>query len=237
MGLAKRIIPTILKRGSAQVKGQRFDSWRSVGIAMQSCKIHAARGADEIVLLDIDATPSGKGPDFNAIRELAKDFLTPLAVGGGIRNMDDVSLLLDAGADKVVVRSGGLDLVNEIAHRYGSQAVIIAVDYKTLHHDCRVVVAHAKGCANAGAGEILLTDMAREGMMEGYDIDAIAEVSEAVSIPVIAHGGCGTPQHMLEAIQAGASAVAAGSIFLFTDETPKSCAQYLAEHGVEVRIP
>lgn len=239
MSLAVRIIPTLLHRGSSLVKGKQFSGDRVVGHALQAARIHASRGVDELCLLNIGATPAGQGPDFNMVRELCKDSFTPIAVGGGIRTLEDVALLFEAGADKVVVRDA-LEVVDKIAARYGCQALISSIDYSTENRGQLMrdkVESAAEHHARWGAGEILLTDMDREGMMQGYDLEMIERVSKAVSIPVIAHGGCGKPEHMLQAIQAGASAVAAGSMFLFEDITPSDCAKYLAEHGVEVRVP
>lgn len=239
MPLAKRIIPTLLCRGRQLVKGVAFNSWRSVGHAAQAVRIHQARGVDELVLLDIAATSEGRGPDLALIDELSEACFMPLAVGGGVRTLEDVQRLLRAGADKVVIRAGGADLVREVAGVVGCQAIVAAVDAEPTNHDggmLRWAKNRTKEFEAAGAGEIMLTAMKREGTLDGYDLDLIRSVSEAVSIPVIAHGGCGTYQHMLEAIIAGADAVAAGSMFLFTDATPAGAADYLAAHGIETRI-
>lgn len=247
MGLAKRVIPVMLCRGRTLVKGKAFDSWRSVGHAAQAARIHQARGVDELVLLDIGATPEGRGPDLGLVEELADGCFMPLAVGGGVRSVDDVRALLKAGADKVVVCTAATrdpTFIAQVAHVAGRQALVVAIDVRDrlVYTDCgkQATCFHpvwwALRVAARGAGEILLTDMAREGAMAGYDLELIRQVSDAVSIPVIAHGGAGHPSHMLEALQAGASAVAAGSMFQFTDETPRSAAEYLAERGVEVRV-
>ena len=249
MPLATRVIPTLLVRGRQLVKGKAFDSWRSVGHAAQAVRINQQRGCDELVLLDIGATPEGRGPDLKLIEELAEVLFCPLAVGGGVRTVEDVRALLRAGADKVVIRSEAtpyddFNFVRECAHTVGCQAIVVAVDYKADEVFTGNDVAHpfspeqwCKAVFVAGAGEILLTSIEREGAMHGYDLDLIREVSSAVSIPVIAHGGCGSYRDMLLAVQAGASAVAAGSFFLFTEGTPAGAAKYLAEHGVETRDP
>lgn len=242
--LAKRIIPTLLARGDKLVKGERFDSWRTVGVVEQAFRIHQARAVDEICLLDVAATPEGRGPDFDSIERLTASCFSPVTVGGGVRSVEDVRRLLTIGADKVSICTGGPRLVNEIANRFGSQAVVAVTDVKDGYAMVRCgttvtrqpAVGWAVCCETHGAGEILLTSVDRDGTMQGYDLDLIRAVSEAVSIPVIASGGCGTPQHALEAIQAGASAVAIGAMFLFSDETPKSVAAYLNQHGVEVRL-
>lgn len=248
--LAIRIIPVMLVRGRTLIKGQQFNSWRSVGVAMQAARIHAMRGVDELCILDIGATPEGRGPDLDLVRELSETCFTPLTVGGGVKSVEDVKALLRAGADKAVVGTAaagltGLTLISNCAHYFGSQAIVVALDCRDSKYwwHCgrqggkEGVVKRAQDVERLGAGEILLTSIDREGTLQGYDLDLIYAVSKAVSIPVIANGGCGTYQHMLEAVQAGASAVAAGAMFQFTDATPAGAAHYLHEHGIEVRIP
>lgn len=262
--LSARIIPTMLIRGNQLVKGKQFDSWRSIGHAVQAAQIHAARGVDELCILDIGATPGGTGPNFDRVRELSQWCFTPLTVGGGVRSIEDISQLLCNGADKVCIGTMAHDheFLVQSACRFGSQAIMVAIDYKTIEYDGQEIpcvmsqcgtyanglgyddccypmnpVAWAKKAEELGAGEILLTCIDREGMMDGYDLDMLKLVSGAVSIPVIAHGGCGTPHHALDAIGAGANAVGIGSMFAFTDETPRSVAEYLDREGVEVRLP
>lgn len=236
MGLATRIIPTLLCRGRQLVKGKQFNAWRSVGLVAQAVRIHQARGVDELVMLDIAATKEGRGPDLKLVEELTKDCFMPLAVGGGVRSIDDIQDLLRAGADKVVIKSAGLDLVRRASKIVGCQAIVAAMDYDDdvpPWQRTRI----AQEWADAGAGEILLTRMDYEGMMHGYDLRTIYAVARDVDIPVIAHGGCGTYEHILRAVQAGASAVAAGAMFQFTDATPLGAAEYLATQGIETRIP
>lgn len=245
--LAHRIIPVMLHRGSALVKGKQFNSWRTVGHAEQAVAIYQARGVDELIYLDIGATPEKRGPDLEMVRRLTAKCFMPITVGGGVRSIVDVRALLEAGADKVAICTATMEsagIVIEIASTVGSQAVVVAIDVRdgVVWTDCgtRVrgpdPVRWAKEQTMYGAGEIMLTNMDREGMMVGYDLDLIRAVSNAVDVPVIAHGGCGTYEHMAEAIRAGASAVAAGSMFQFTDQTPRGAAQYLSQHGIEVRL-
>lgn len=238
MGLATRIIPTVLCRGRTLVKGVAFDSWRSVGVAAQAVRIHQARGVDELALLDIGAWALGQGPNMELVRELSEVCFMPLAVGGGVRSVEDVRSLLHAGADKVVIRSAGVRLMEEAAPIVGCQALVAALDVCGLGHKPPGFdfVAAARRWADAGAGEVLLTRMEREGTMSGYDLELIHDVAEAVDVPVIAHGGCGSYEHMAEALRAGASAVAAGAFFQFTENTPRGAAEYLASRGVEVRV-
>lgn len=238
MALATRIIPTLLCRGRQLIKGQRFNAWRSVGVVAQAVRIFQQRGVDELVLLDIDATKEGRGPDLDLIGELSEVCFMPLAVGGGIRTVADAKAVLRAGADKVVVGAGGPTSIRPIASSLGCQAVIAAVDVcGPFARGAGAVgyLQHAWECQEAGAGEILLTSVDREGTMKGYDYQRIESASRVLSIPIIAHGGCGSYQDMEMAVRWGASAVAAGAMFAFTDQTPREAAEYLASRGIETR--
>jgi len=243
----------MLVKGTQLVKGKQFNSWRSIGHAAQAAQIHASRGVDELCILDITATKKGTGPDIELCKMLSQWCFTPLTVGGGVRSINDISNLLGAGADKVAIGSmlGDSEFISESTARFGSQAIVASIDYRGFcveNGHGRVTMAHDDGdcpmhplswashLEDLGVGEILLTCIDREGMMDGFDLDMIRLVSSELKIPIIAHGGCGTPQHALEAIEAGASAVAIGSMFCFTDETPRSVAEYLNEHNQEVRL-
>lgn len=249
--LAKRIIPTVLCRGRQMVKGIQFNSWRSVGLAAQAVRVHSMRGVDELVLLDIAATAEGRGPDLKLVEELSETCFMPLAVGGGIRSVTDIKNLLRAGADKVVIGTGLYEvryeqesLVHKAAETVGAQAIVASIDIKGgwAHSHCGkknehwIPTAIIRLVECMGAGEILLNSIDHEGTLEGYDLDLIRQVSEKTSIPVIACGGAGTYEHLRQAIEAGADAVAAGALFQFTDATPKGAAEYLQAHGIEVRI-
>jgi cyclase len=249
--LTKRIIPALLVRGHQLVKGKRFVNGRSVGAAEQAARIYARRGVDELIILDIAATPAGRGPDFEMVERMTEGNFCPVSVGGGVRSVHDVRALLAAGADKVVIGTAALDLdlVSNCISRFGSQAITVALDYAgdAWYTHCGAtewrapgverhqVIDRAIDIAQAGAGEIILTCINRDGVMDGYDLDMIRAVSNAVDIPLVAAGGCGTYQHMYEAIQAGADAVAAGAMFLFTDATPAGAAAYLTERGIPCR--
>lgn len=246
MSLAVRVIPTLLVRGEHLVKGTQFNSWRVVGHAMQAARIHAARGVDELIMLDIGATPEGRGPNLPLIERLSEFCHTPLTVGGGVKSVEDVYEVLRAGADKVAIGNAawGGDLVAKAAQRYGSQAIVVTCD--VVDSISGVAAARclreaaperAAWIASQGAGEILLTSVDREGTMQGYDHDLIRWVSGAVDIPVISHGGCRDYKDMMLAIAAGASAVAAGALFQFTEATPREAVEYLDAHGVTIRIP
>lgn len=251
MALAIRIIPTLLYRGTTLVKGRQFSSWRSVGHVQQAARIHAIRGVDELCCLDIGATPGGRGPDFALVEKLTDGNFTPITVGGGVRTVEDVKLLLRAGADKVAVCTIGIEgrvFLREVSDRFGAQVLVLAIDVKhgrltsrcgAVVHDSNPnggIVNQAIAAESLGVGEILLTSIDREGTMEGYDLAMIRAVSDAVSIPVIAHGGCRDYEDMHRAIVAGASAVAAGALFQFTDATPRGAAEYLNSKGIEVRL-
>ena len=237
--LAKRIIPTLLHRGETLVKGKQFNAWRSVGHVQQAARIHAMRGVDELVILDIGATPEGREPDFDLVEKLTEGNFCPIAVGGGISTVEQVWRLLRSGADKVVIGNKSIPphlLVKPVADKVGCQAIVVAIDHINGRCTAADAVESAKIMEAHGAGEILLTSIDREGMMEGYDLKTIEDVAKSVTIPVIAHGGCGCYEHMYQAIQAGASAVAAGAMFLFTDQTPRGAAEYLHGRGIEVRL-
>ncbi len=248
-----RVIPTLLWKGQGLMKGEAFNSWRLVGSAQQAVKVFCMREVDELVLLDIAATAEKRLPDIEIVDELADDCFVPFSVGGGIRTLDDVTRLLRAGADKVVVNTAAVErnaIVREIASRFGSQCAVVSIDakqhpdrtYEVFIH-CGTVptglspVEHALRVEALGAGEILLTSIERDGTMTGYDVELTRQVVDAVKIPVIASGGCGTYAHMADVLsQGGASAVAASAMFQFTQQTPREAKQYLQRHGFPVRI-
>jgi len=249
-----RVMPTLLFKDVGLVKGVGFDSWRRVGSAMQAVKVYNLRGVDELVFLDITATNDARDPDFATVDELADECFMPLAVGGGIRSLDHVRRLLQVGADKVVIGSAAIespDLIADTARRFGAQCVVVAIDARPRPGGGHEVFTHcgtratgrdpadlARQVAGLGAGEIIVTAIARDGTMQGYDLDLTRSVADAVTIPVIAAGGAGGAQHMVEALRDGhASAVAAASIFHFTQQTPLEAKRHLAAAGFPVRIP
>lgn len=248
--LAKRIVPTLLVKGRQLFKGVSFNaSERSIGHAAQAVRVHGRRGVDELVLLDITATAEGRGPDLGLVKELSEELFIPLTVGGGVRSLQDIRDLLNAGADKVAICTGAFEvngLIEQAAARYGRQAIVCALEVTpsgqvsfrngTMTPGRGRAVYWAKTLEDWGAGELLLTSVDRDGTMIGYDLDLIREVSAVTSIPVIASGGCGGYADMLAAIHAGADAVAAGAVFQFTDCTPRNAAKFLKDHGVCVRL-
>lgn len=244
--LAKRIIPTMLVRGATLVKGERFKGDRSVGHAAQAARVHAARGVDELIVLDIGATAEGRGPDLALIRQLSEEVFIPITVGGGVRSLLDIDALLRAGADKVAICSGAWEVAGlafQAAERFGRQAIVGVVEYdangvtsrNATRRQGRTAREWAKSLEFSGAGEILLQRTDTDGTLTGYDLGTIYDVSHAVNVPVVASGGGRGPLDMLEAIQHGADACAAGALFQFTDTTPRDCARFLKSNGVEVR--
>lgn len=233
--LAKRVIASVLVRGRTAYKGPGFGSQctRSIGSAVAVCRTHARRGVDEIVLLDIGATPDGRGPDLDMVCELTSDCFIPVTIGGGVKTLSDIDALLRAGADKVAVCSGATpEFIRAAADRFGSQAVVVVVE----HGEEWTGPARAGMLAEAaGAGELVIQSYSRDGTMRGYDTYLVAMLGSRTSIPLIVSGGCSGPDDMLNAIKAGADGVAAGALFAFTDHTPRSCAAYLKANGVEVR--
>jgi len=250
--LKTRIIPTLLYRDYGLVKGVGFDSWRHVGSLMQSIKVYNMRNVDELIIVDIKATNDGREPDFAWVNDFADDCFMPLTVGGGVTHVDHVGRLLEAGADKVAMNTAAVDdpaLVTRVADKYGAQCAIVSIDFKR-HPDGRLEVvtnsgrnprgldpaAFAREMEERGAGEILLTSVDLDGTFKGYDIEAVRAVSDAVTIPVIASGGAGNYEHMLQAIrEGGATAVAAASIFHFTEQTPAEARAHLRRAGIPTR--
>lgn len=250
--LKTRIIPTLLFKRVGLVKGVRFDSWRRVGPALQSIRIYNLREVDELIFLDIAATVDRKRPDFQQIDELADHCFMPMTVGGGVKSISDIRELLAVGADKVSINTAALEtpeLIRDATKEFGAQCIVVSIDAKredskleVMTHCGRVAsgrnpIEWAKRVETLGAGEILLTSVDRDGTMLGYDIDLAREVAGAVSVPVIAAGGCGEYRHMAELLtHSRAAALGAASIFHFTEQTPREAKKYLAERGFSVRL-
>ena len=245
--LACRIIPVVLSRGHEAVKGKGFDSWRSVGQVRQAIRVYQMRNVDELILLNIAATPQGKEPDFAFVQEFAGECFMPVTVGGGVRTLDHFRQLLKHGADKVAINTVACEhpaIIAAAAEKFGRQAVTVSIDVKDNEVFTRCgtqatglhPVEWARECERLGAGEILLTSIDRDGTLAGYDTALVRSVSGAVSVPVVACGGAGTYQHLKEGLDAGAHAVAAGALWTFTDATPRGAARYLATQGYHTRI-
>jgi cyclase len=250
--LKVRVIPTLLYKSVGLVKGVGFNSWRRVDTVLPAIKVYNMREVDELILLDIEATNEKRDPDYSEIRDFSRECFVPFCVGGGIHNIEQIRSLLRAGADKVAINSAAyenLSLLTEGAELFGSQCMVASIDcrkiegaYHCFSHNGSVDTGYLLEdwivkVVEAGAGEILLTSVELDGTMEGYDIDMIRLATGLVDVPVIASGGAGNYEHMLRAVRdGGASAVAAASIYHFTEQTPKEAKEYLAEHGVAVRI-
>ncbi|MEM7354493.1 MAG: imidazole glycerol phosphate synthase subunit HisF, partial [Acidobacteriota bacterium] len=225
-GLTARIIPCLDVRDGRVVKGIRFKNLRDLGDPAESAARYAEQGADEIVFLDITASPEGRDADRDWIRRTAEQVFIPLSVGGGVRRVEDAAKLLHAGADKVALNSSPLDtpeLIDDLARRFGSQCVVLSVDadrradgWEVVTHGGRrprgrdAVEWIVEG-VERGAGEILLTSIDSDGTQDGYDLPLLEEVCRRVSVPVIASGGAGKPEHLAAALRTGAAAVLAAS--------------------------
>jgi cyclase len=249
--LKVRVIPTLLWNGFGLVKAERFNSWRHIGPALPAIKVYNAREVDEIILLDIKAYEEGRDPNFEFIETISGTCFFPITVGGGIRSINHVKALLRSGADKVCVNTQAYENPNfiaECAANFGSQSIVVGIDVKEKKNGGYACFSHsgkkqenfdpvswAKQVEKLGAGEIVLTSIDRDGMLCGYDIDLIREVSSQVSIPVIAAGGAASYEDFYLAATNGASAVSAASMFHFTQQTPQAGREYLRQKQIPVR--
>ncbi|WGF86707.1 imidazole glycerol phosphate synthase subunit HisF [Marinivivus vitaminiproducens] len=249
--LAPRIIPCLDVSHGRVVKGVRFQGLRDAGDPAERAAAYEAQGADELVILDVSATPEARGNQAETVRKVREVLGIPLTVGGGVRTEEDALSLLEAGADKVSVNTAALfrpALVGEIARRFGSQCAVVAIDaaWRDGRFEClikggregtgRDAVLWAKEAVDAGAGEILLTSWDRDGTRSGYDLELLRAVTSAIRVPVIASGGADTPAHMKDAFDAGADAVLAASIFHDGDLTVADVKADLAAGGLPVRL-
>lgn len=251
--LAKRIIPCLDVTDGKVVKGVNFVELREAGDPVEVARRYDEQGADEITFLDITATSDNRGLILKVIEDVAAQVFIPLTVGGGVREVGDIRRLLNSGADKVSINSAGVknpDLIGNSAAIYGSQCIVVAIDAKragdnkweVYTHGGRVntgidAVEWAKKVQSLGSGEILLTSMDGDGTKKGFDLELTATVSSAVDIPIIASGGVGNLQHLVDGIKIGqADAVLAASIFHFGEYTIGQAKQYMRDHGIPVRL-
>ncbi len=250
--LKKRLIPVLLLKNGRMVKTIQFDKLRDVGNPVTAAKIYDAQTADELVFLDILASLEERKILLDIIERVTEECFMPLTVGGGVKTIEDIKMLLNTGADKVSINSAAVEnpeLIKEASQRFGRANIVVSIDYKKVNGKNKVFthggkketeldpVKWAIESENLGAGEILLNCIDRDGMMNGYDIETIKKVSDSVKIPVIACGGCGNLQDFIDVIRVGnASAVAAGSIFHFTDQSPIKARRFMKVAGLDVRL-
>lgn len=233
--LKHRIIVTLLWDGVQVVKPVRFERpYRKLGSLMQYIEVLENRNIDELILVDIEATKNKRKPKWESIKEVASRIYCPLTYGGGISTEEDIRDALNSGADKVAIKTCFYK-VPDFSRKFGKQCIVGVIETSKVAADDRGYRFLARAMQDFGAGEILLTSIDQDGTLNGYDLDTISCISRAVDIPVIANGGCGNVYHCLLAIKAGASALAAGSMYLYTDTTPMDVAKYLYDEGVPVR--
>ena len=249
--LTKRIIPCLDVKDGRVVKGVQFVDLRDAGDPVEAAVAYDAQGADELVFLDITASHEDRSIMLDVVRRTAEVLYIPFTVGGGLRTVEDVRMLLRAGAEKVSFNTAALArpaVIRESAEQFGSQCIVVAIDARRegdrwgvythggRRPTGRNAIEWAQEAAAHGAGEILLTSMDRDGTKDGYDLELTRAVADAVTVPVIASGGAGTLEHFREAFaEAGASAALAASLFHFGTYTIGEVKAYLAEHGLEVR--
>ncbi len=254
--LAKRVIPCLDVDAGRVVKGTNFVQLRDAGDPVEVAARYEREGADELVFLDIKASHHARDIMIDVVRRTAEQVFMPLTVGGGIRTVEDIRTLLNAGSDKVSINSAACktpDLVREAAERFGRQCIVVNIDPKRIQKEDREVwevhinggriptgleaVEWAQRVEELGAGEIVLTSMDCDGTKDGYDLEVTAAVSEAVSIPVVASGGAGSPEHLADAITIGkADAALAASIFHFGEYSIRQTKEVMAQRGVPVRL-
>ncbi len=251
--LTARVIPCLDVNSGRVVKGVRFQGLRDAGDPVELSMSYERQGADELVMLDVSATPEGRGNALVTVAAVRQELGIPLTVGGGVRKAADAGALLEAGADKVAANTAAVtrpELLTEIADHFGSQCAIVAIDAArkaegdgweviTLSGKNRTgmdAIGWAREAVDRGAGEILLTSWDRDGTRSGYDTDLLQAVSDAVHVPVIASGGAAKPEHLIEALQSGADAVLAASIFHDGDYTVGDIKRVMAAAGIPTRL-
>lgn len=248
-----RVIPVLLLKNGGLVKTVKFKKPNYIGDPINAVKIFNEKEVDELVFLDIEATKLGKEPDYNKIEEIASECFMPLAYGGGIKNIDQVKHIVGIGVEKVILNTSAAlktELISQIAGIYGSQCAVVSVDVRKDMFGKYVCYIHSgkykvkqkitdfvKSLENAGAGEIILTSIDREGTFKGYDIDLIRQVTEKVSIPVVANGGASKIEDFAEAVlKGGASAVAAGSLFVYKSENRGVLINYPSQEELKTAL-
>ena len=257
MSLAKRIIPCLDVDNGRVVKGVKFVDIRDAGDPVEVARRYDREGADEITFLDITATHDNRDTIVHVVEQVASEVFIPLTVGGGIRKLEDIRCMLNAGADKVGINSAAVfnpEFVKQAAEKFGSQCIVVAIDAKKVSSEGEAnrweifthggrketgidAIEWAKKMVDYGAGEILLTSMDRDGTREGFDLPLTRAISEAVSVPVIASGGVGNLSHLAAGVKEGkADAVLAASIFHFAEYSVQEAKEYMRDEGIEVRL-
>jgi cyclase len=246
----KRVIPCLDVDAGRVVKGTKFLDLRDAGDPVELAAFYDREGADEVIFLDITATHDKRETVVELARGAADDVFVPFTIGGGIRSVQDAQAVLDAGADKVSVNSAAVarpELLNELSERFGNQCVVLAIDAKRVGDGWEVFVSGgrtptgldavewAREAVERGAGEIMLTSMDRDGTKDGYDLPLTSAIAEAVGVPVIASGGAGELEHLVEGIEAGADAVLCASIFHYGRYSVREAKEHLAAAGIAVR--
>ena len=252
MTVAKRIIPCLDVNDGRVVKGINFVELKDAGDPVEIARSYNEQGADELTFLDITASSDNRGLLFDIIEKVANQIFIPLTVGGGVRNCDDIRNLLNVGADKVGINTSAIlnpNFVSESSSRFGSQAIVVAIDAKKIDDHYEVfthggrnatginAIEWAKKMADFGAGELLITSMDRDGTKKGFDNNLMKSISDAVDIPIIASGGAGSLRHLVDGIKEGeADAVLAASIFHYGEYSIKEAKKYMYENGIEMRL-
>lgn len=248
--LKHRVIPCVLLKDWQLTKSVKFGEFRTVGHPKVTARIYNSRNVDELIVFDIDASKHDTEINYEAFKLIAEECYMPLTLGGGIHSIEQVQMLLSLGADKISINTQAIrnrGFINEVAQRYGSQCVVVSVDVKKDEMGHYQIISHGKSveglelttylqeCEAMGAGEFLLTNVEHDGMEIGYDLALLKSINQQVSVPIIINGGAGALEHCLEAIQQGADAIAAASIFHFTQHTPNSIKKFLSEHDIPTR--
>tara|TARA_B100000780_G_scaffold256989_1_gene206512 strand:+ start:186 stop:941 length:756 start_codon:yes stop_codon:yes gene_type:complete len=250
--LKNRIIPCLDVKNGRVVKGINFVDLKDAGDPVEQAKVYSDGGADEICFLDITASNENRDTIYDVVERTSKKCFVPLTVGGGVRSLEDINKLLSSGADKVSINTAAVtnqNLIKESSKKFGSQCIVVAIDAKQKNDKWEIfthggrtetginAVEFAKKMETAGAGELLITSMDRDGTQKGYDIKLISEIEKNVNIPIIASGGVGNLDHLYEGVKYGkASAVLAASIFHYGTHSIKQAKQYLDSKGIPVRI-
>jgi len=248
-----RIVPTVLFNNFSIVKGENFESWRTVGNIIQIIKIYSLREVDELIFFDISASKNNKKVDFEIVDEFADHCFMPLTVGGGISSLEDIDKLLKVGADKVAINTHAFlnpKLIERAVSKFGSQCIVVGVDYKKNSKGKNEVYIksgsettkvelfeYLKKVKALNPGEIVLTSINHDGTMKGYDIETFIKAKKILDMPIVASGGCGNYQHMADLLKkCSISALSAASMYHFTEQTPLGAKKFLKEKGFRVRL-